>query len=388
MPDVGRPPSPVPNTPITNSHTGTQQWQSFEVRMRRRRAERCRLRAQVAIEAGRLDEAQEALDEARRLQPDLPGLLIADDRLADARISGVEPAVAKRRGGARAFAAAAALALTIGAATWLMSGGPDAPPQSVTTAATIVAPAVTTDSKPASGDPPEPAVIQPAAFAPYATTSPRAPTEPPVSRGPLADQPARDQAEPLPDPRPSSPQPIVTAAPLIVVPPPEPRPASPPVATPTAESTVPMPPPATSLPTTAPPPAVGTSRTAAPDSLPHPEPAAPAAEPAAEVKVRAALARYEAAYSALNAAAARAIWPTVSAEALDRAFDGLESQRISLGDCTISVGSNGQSARAACAGNATWTPKIGDGTRTEARRWLFDLELAGDRWQIVRATTR
>jgi hypothetical protein len=35
-----------------------------------------------------------------------------------------------------------------------------------------------------------------------------------------------------------------------------------------------------------------------------------------------------------------------------------------------------------------WRPKVGGGARTEPRRWTFDLEVAGDRWQIVRATAR
>ena len=44
------------------------------MRMRRRRVERCLLRASVAIEAGVLDDAREAIDEVRRLDPDEPGL--------------------------------------------------------------------------------------------------------------------------------------------------------------------------------------------------------------------------------------------------------------------------------------------------------------------------
>jgi hypothetical protein len=108
--------------------------------------------------------------------------------------------------------------------------------------------------------------------------------------------------------------------------------------------------------------------------------------PSAEVNVRAALSRYEAAYSTLNASAARAVWPTVDANALGRAFDSLEAQHISLGTCSVLV--TGQSARVTCSGSATWTPKVGGGTRTESRRWTFDLAQAGDAWEIVRATAR
>src|SRR5688500_11254303 len=59
---------------VVQSHTATQQWQSFEMRMRRRRIERCLLRASVAIEAGVLDDAVGALEEVQRLDPYEPEL--------------------------------------------------------------------------------------------------------------------------------------------------------------------------------------------------------------------------------------------------------------------------------------------------------------------------
>ena len=106
------------------------------------------------------------------------------------------------------------------------------------------------------------------------------------------------------------------------------------------------------------------------------------------MQVRAALSHYEAAYSTLDVAAARAVWPAVDANALGRAFDDLRSQHVSLGNCSVVIGPGRPSARADCTGAATWTPKVGGGARTAARRWTFELELAGDRWQIVRAITR
>jgi len=102
--------------------------------------------------------------------------------------------------------------------------------------------------------------------------------------------------------------------------------------------------------------------------------------------VRAVLAGYEAAYSRLDASAARAVWPGVDERALARAFDGLQAQRLSLGRCEVSV--NGGTARADCSGSATWTPKIGGGGRTQNRRWRFDLENAAGRWHISRAEAR
>ena len=69
---------------VLQSHTATQQWQSFEMRMRRRRVERCLLRASAAIEAGVLDDAREAIEEIRRLDPDEPGLEQLTAQLASA----------------------------------------------------------------------------------------------------------------------------------------------------------------------------------------------------------------------------------------------------------------------------------------------------------------
>ena len=102
--------------------------------------------------------------------------------------------------------------------------------------------------------------------------------------------------------------------------------------------------------------------------------------------VRVALQRYEAAYSALDAPAARAVWPAVDERALARAFDGLASQSVSLGQCDVVV--NGATARATCSGRAAWTPKVGGGERTASRRWAFELRNGDSGWQIVRADAR
>jgi hypothetical protein len=54
---------------VAQSHTVTDQWQSFELRMRRRRIERCVLRATAALDAGTLDEATQAIEEVAQLDP-------------------------------------------------------------------------------------------------------------------------------------------------------------------------------------------------------------------------------------------------------------------------------------------------------------------------------
>src|SRR5687767_8688690 len=64
------------------SHTSTDEWQSFEVRMRRRRAERCVLRAEVALHAGFEEDARLALEEARRLDSSAPDLDALRERIS------------------------------------------------------------------------------------------------------------------------------------------------------------------------------------------------------------------------------------------------------------------------------------------------------------------
>lgn len=120
----------------------------------------------------------------------------------------------------------------------------------------------------------------------------------------------------------------------------------------------------------------------APEAAPRPVPAA-VDERAA---VRTTLSRYEAAYSSLDSAGAKAVWPTVDQRALAHAFDGLAAQRVALGTCEVGV--NGQSARAICVGKAAWTPKVGGGQQTKSRTWTFDLRRSDTTWQIVRVDTR
>jgi hypothetical protein len=76
----------------------------------------------------------------------------------------------------------------------------------------------------------------------------------------------------------------------------------------------------------------------------------------------------------------------VDRRALARAFDGLSSQSVALSQCDVRV--NGSSAQAECTGTATWTPKVGGGTRTASRHWRFDLRNDGGEWVIVQARVR
>jgi hypothetical protein len=133
-----------------------------------------------------------------------------------------------------------------------------------------------------------------------------------------------------------------------------------------------------------PPPTVATGTVTTAATVPPPEVRPPVKDQVSAI--RATLARYEAAYSGLDAAAADAVWPGVDERALARAFAGLASQRVSIDKCDVVI--NGATARAACSGRAEWTPKVGGGLHTQARRWAFELASAGGAWQIVSAEAR
>jgi hypothetical protein len=103
-------------------------------------------------------------------------------------------------------------------------------------------------------------------------------------------------------------------------------------------------------------------------------------------RIRNVLLRYETAYNRLDASAASSVWPGVDQAALDRAFKGLLSQRVSLGLCDITV--IGDIGGASCAGKARWEPKIGGGLQTADRYWTFNLRRTGDGWRIEQIRVR
>lgn len=317
--------------------------------MRRRRAERLALRADVAVDAGCPDDARACLEEARALAPGLPELALIEAKLsAQPRHSGSSTSK-------WAMVAAACAAAMIGGVA--MSRRASAP--------AVIAAGPTSHVAPA-------AAIA-AARVEVVTISP-API-PPARLEESEPQPERQ----LPAAR--------TEAPLALV-----RTVEPAIRTGTAvrperSATAAAP---DELSVSALPPApVPAPVTTASDALAEMLPAAPSVatrpvEAAQESVVRAVLSRYASAYSSLDADAAHRVWPGVNRAALSRAFDSLASQQISLGDCRIDVGAS--SARAHCAGSATWAPKVGGGgARTEARDWTFELARAASGWEIVRA---
>jgi hypothetical protein len=384
----------MPRTGVTESnrpapHIGTQQWMSFEMRMRHRRAERCLLRAEAALDAGMEEEARAALDEARGLDPATPAFeqLLDDARGRRYAAEGVR----RKKIVGRASAAAAVLALTAAGVAW----GVQRPPATQVAAATTVAaapePAVTPPSRPMA-TPPGPA--QPAVRTaglmspPLAVKNAAAPAtrdRATATKSEAIERRAPALAEPL---RPA----VLPPTPPAAEPPPEavaPRGEEPPM--PPALDSVPRPAAELSLPSAG----VGTALPVVAIPAGGPDPTAvtpPPGRPVVPVElsqeraVRAVLSRFEAAYTALSAPAAQQVWPTVDERSLARAFDSLAAQRVSLGACAVQLAA--ATARAECTGSATWTPKVGGGPRTEPRRWQFELALGDAGWRIVRAEAR
>jgi hypothetical protein len=123
-----------------------------------------------------------------------------------------------------------------------------------------------------------------------------------------------------------------------------------------------------------------------------PAAAAPRVVPAAmsredeSAQIRSLLSRYETAYNRLDATAANDVYPSVNRAALDRAFKGLISQRVSLGLCDITV--IGDVGGASCAGKARWEPRIGGGLQTADRYWTFNLRKGNEGWRIEQIRVR
>jgi hypothetical protein len=129
----------------------------------------------------------------------------------------------------------------------------------------------------------------------------------------------------------------------------------------------------------APPPAPAPASPAA--SVPAATPAAASAIESNTTGIRDTLARYQKAFSALDAGAARAVWPTVNEGTLNRAFERLAEQSISFDGCEINV--NDARAEATCQGTARYVPRVGSRTpRVDRRQWRFSLVKLRDEWLI------
>lgn len=132
-----------------------------------------------------------------------------------------------------------------------------------------------------------------------------------------------------------------------------------------------------------PPPALRFASTSVP-------PKAVGAPPGRELDVRAienVLSRYRSAFNSLDAGAASAVWPSVNAKTLARAFERLEDQQVAFETCQIDVIVG--FAEAACRGSARYVPRVGSRTPREgARQWRFNLRKTSGAWMIDRVDAR
>jgi len=503
----------VPADDRTAAHISSPQWQSFEMRMRARRAERCLQRAAGAIENGTPADAREALDEVRILNPTDPRVPDLETRLAelDGRVAAssgtelrsperpiadvftasaivgappvpdlelpllsrepqpasnepelvsptaFEPVLDFDRIGTTPLEGWSGLALAppsrqwtrvtgilafsvlvsalIGWQTWahrdlipaMPSAQPDVdartglaagPPQLAG-----IAPGVARETTPSpiSSSQPNPQPVE----QPVSTSSPNdnevvaSPSAATVTTNVGGSDPTGTKGTPAIIPLQSA---QLTALAGRETAPPANTPSRIPARQPESLTDAPVSenrptasPTAPALPVTTPPPPISTPAATAAASpaareessviapvntvplRPEPPPSIPTAPSASSSSltfgvrdqsagVRAALSRYETAYSKLDVEAVHSVWPSLDERALMRAFEGLSSQRVSLGSCTVDV--NGNAARADCAGTAAWTPKVGGGERTTSRKWTFDLTESDGTWRIVRVQAR
>lgn len=120
-----------------------------------------------------------------------------------------------------------------------------------------------------------------------------------------------------------------------------------------------------------------------------PVPAAPLATAPVSLDVdasdRAAIDRvlgtYQQSYSSLDAVMVSTIWRGLDTRGLQRAFNGLDSQRMSFEHCDVHV--RVDTAKASCTGVLDYVRKIGQANPLQKRlSWNFDLLRTGDRWLI------
>ena len=99
------------------------------------------------------------------------------------------------------------------------------------------------------------------------------------------------------------------------------------------------------------------------------------------------LGHYEQAYDRLDAPGAAAVWPSVDARALSRAFARLQTQDLNFGNCTFSVSASDAAAR--CAGVLRYARRIGDTEpKIEQHVWTIEFARAGETWQIIKISAQ
>jgi hypothetical protein len=94
------------------------------------------------------------------------------------------------------------------------------------------------------------------------------------------------------------------------------------------------------------------------------------------------LERYQRAYRELDVPAAAALWPTVDARALRRAFASVHEQDLVFRSCDIAT--TPEAATVHCVGDLTYVRRLGDTTRrAERHTWTIQLLRSGREWSVV-----
>ena len=396
-------PQPGPSAPVQAREPliSAEGWVRFETRARARRVEKRAAAARTLIERRRSEQARETIEEIREIDPAHPDLVSLSIELDAAEHLRSTP---PWHWGPAVAAVAVFAALLFGAryVEW-----PGSQPESPSSASVTAVPQPSSaPSEPSAtavdaiSAPDARARVEPNSAMPAGAASTVAVEPPPAAPAPVV-------LEPRPTPEPSVAPPAAVAR----IEAPAARPedtanTATPVATAgaTAAST-PSPEPAVTLPPIAP----AVTPASLPGAVPAgPSPGAPAdadspaarafgrdTAPAAvraggaaaiptvpeEERVRHTLQLYQHAYETLDALSAQAVWPRVDGVALQRAFDGLASQRLTFDSCQVQV--RGTVGSAVCHGTARYVPKVGSREpRVEPRTWTFALRKAGEEWQI------
>jgi hypothetical protein len=126
------------------------------------------------------------------------------------------------------------------------------------------------------------------------------------------------------------------------------------------------------------------------EPLPVPAAAAPSGRPQHHdmITIRRVIQEYATAFGRLDSGAAKRVWPTIDEQALARAFNGLQSQSLTLDDCGVTI-TGAVAAQASCHGRATYLPKVGrQRPFSTTGEWTFSLARAGSAWVIQSAAVQ
>jgi hypothetical protein len=387
-------------------------WARFEQRTRQRRVEKRAAAARSALNRGRLDDAQAIMAEIREIDEGHPELISLQMEL-DAAMA---PSTRSSRRGPLAAAVAAFCATLLGAyyfenldtslpgattrpgpgastvpAVPSTLGSADTSPSMSGSGDTTPSVSVGAGTKPSLGADAGQAALNNDSAArdrPAMSREPGVPT-PRATRGEAETAAPSRQVTPSRRPEPATERPITLPEPTpLLAPRGSDTPQSAPDREPSSNQAVSQ----VSLPRSVAEPLASAETAPLGFAAPAPPRVPAASEPAAaafapprdEDLVRGVLQQYRRAYDQLDAQSAAAVWPHVDISALQRAFEGLASQRLTFDRCDVKIQS--RVGTAVCHGSTSYVPKVGSReTRMEPRVWTFGLQKIGDDWQIQTA---